>query len=369
MKCYIATYYKYDNYGTRLQNYALSKILKNQNIEPVTIYLEQPSKKIEVKKIIKKIILNLPIIMEKQKVLVNVIKKEEIFGEFNKKLNLMNFEPKQLRNINFSDSFCIAGSDQIWSPNHLKNNIQDMDLFFLKFAPKEKKFAYAPSFGVNEIPKELREVYRKNLSEFNGISVREEKGKKIILDLLNIDVPIVPDPVFLLTKEEWEELINSKNLFNVDKPYILTYFLSKPNEELMKEIKNVCETNNYNHINISGNHFNEFDIIPAPDGFVRLIDEASFVFTDSFHASAFSIIMDTNFAVMKRTDVNQFSRIETLLKKYKAENCYIDVNNREKVDLLIQKKYYIDREQLLIEREKGLEYINNIICKGKGEGN
>lgn len=367
MKCYIATYYKYDNYGTRLQNYALSKVLKNRNIEPITIYLKETSNKVNLKKILKKIILKLPVITETQKVLLNVEKKDKKFKEFNKKLNLKKFESSQLRNINFSYSFCIAGSDQIWSPNHLKNNKEDIDLFFLNFAPKEKRFAYAPSFGVNEIPNELQEIYIKNLNEFNEISIREEKGKEIILDLLNINVPIVPDPVFLLTKEEWQELINCNNLFDIDKPYILTYFLSRPDERLINEIKNVCQTNDYCHVNVSGNHFSELDIIPAPDEFIKLIDKALFVFTDSFHASAFSIIMNTNFSVVKRTDVDQFSRIETLLNKYKAEECYIDLNNREKVESLIHKSFCIDYERLLYEREKGLEYINRIISKGKGE--
>ena len=366
MKCYIGTYYKYDNYGTRLQNYALSEVLKNQNIIPITIYLDETSEKEKAKKMIKKILLSLPVISQKQKKLLNINKKEKKFKEFNKKLNLIPYKLSQLENIDFNESFCIAGSDQIWSPTHLINNLNDKHLFFLDFVSKEKRFAYAPSFGVDEIPKELHELYKKSLNDFNKISIREEKGKKIILDLINLDVPVVPDPVFLLTKEEWKKSINNIKTHN-KKPYILTYFLSKPNDKLMDEIKNVCNINDYNHINISGNHFNDFDIIPAPDEFVKLIDEALFVFTDSFHASAFSIIMETNFAVMKRTDVSQFSRIETLLKKYKAEKCYIDANNRKTVDLLIQDKYLIDREQLSFQRQIGLEFINQIICEVKGD--
>lgn len=365
MKCYIGTYYKYNNYGTRLQNFALSSVLKSNDIEPVTIYLKDSlSFKMILKKIAKQLYVYLPVFSEKKKILLNETKKNKIFNEFNKNLNLLQIKSNDLNNLEMTNSFCIAGSDQIWSPTHLKNNMQDINLFFFDFAPYEKRFAFAPSFGVDEIPKELRELYTKKLNGFKKLSVRENKGKEIILSLINKDVPIMPDPVFLLTKEEWKQSISYNNNFNIKKPYLLTYFLGVPNDDVIKEIKKVCEIYNYQHINISGNHYNEFDIIPNPIEFVGLIDEADFVITDSFHASAFSIIMETNFVVLKRTDVKQFSRIETLLKKYNAETCYMELKDISNLRNQILKTSHINREKLYLERERGLKFISEIIKEG-----
>ena len=94
MLCYIATYYQYDNYGTRLQNFALTEVLKELNITPITIYII--GDKIKLKQLIinklKNVMTYLPIVTYRQKAWKNEFKKKEVFCQFNELLILKKID-------------------------------------------------------------------------------------------------------------------------------------------------------------------------------------------------------------------------------------------------------------------------------------
>ncbi len=105
---------------------------------------------------------------------------------------------------------------------------------FLYYTNKPK-ISYAASFGVNKIPDEYENLYKKGLNSIEFISVRENDGANIVENLINKKVKVVLDPTLMVSKNEWIQLI-------VDKPkykekYILTYFLDKPTEEDRSYIK------------------------------------------------------------------------------------------------------------------------------------
>lgn len=358
MKCYIATYYQYDNYGTRLQNFALCYTIKRLGHEPITLSITNKKENI-----IKDIFSYLPKVTKKQRLWLNNRKKRKIFKDFNRNLNFKNITYNELYKIDFSNAIAIAGSDQVWSPNHLMKKKREKELYFLKFAPKNKRFAYAPSFGVSQLSEEIKDLYKENLKEFKSLSVREVAGQKIILDLIDETVPIIPDPVFLMSKNDWKTITSNVNKNRDEKEYILTYFLGEPNEKIKNRIEKYAKDNKYKIISIAGNSIKENDIIPAPDEFIELIENAKVVFTDSFHASAFSIIMTTPFFVFKREDVKQFSRIETLLKKYNCLDSIVDnieiFSNSS--DIILNRNTILIDEEIEKEREKGLNYLEDII--------
>ncbi len=363
MKCYIATYYKYDNYGTRLQNFALSQALKEYDLNPITLYLqEHKSFKQVALSNIRQVLTFLPIISLKQKIWLNEFKKLKAFNDFNKLLNFKEMEVNELDSLDFDDAIAIAGSDQIWSPNHLRNHPDDIKLFFLQFVPKNKRYAYAPSFGVSSIPNEFKKLYKANLMDFNEVSVREEAGKQILKDLIDEDVLIVPDPVFLLNKEEWRKKLEL-NKENDGEKYVLSYFLGMPDYELKNKIENYSKKNGYKIKNVAGNYYEKGDFVPSPDQFVELIDKAELIFTDSFHACAFSIIMGKPFFVFKRNDVKQFSRIETLLNKYDCLDCIMSKESFKEIDGRLQKIDFNKETELKTEQIIGLKFIEKIIDK------
>lgn len=117
----------------------------------------------------------------------------------------------------------IAGSDQLWNPTYLKGD----SAFMLSFAPGIPKMSIASSFAVSELPPEFIEKYRKHLSSFSAISVRENSGVRIIRETLslNVDSRVVLDPTLLLSADEWMDSLKITRAKSPER-YILMYLLS-----------------------------------------------------------------------------------------------------------------------------------------------
>lgn len=365
MKCFIVTYYKFNNYGTRLQNYALLKTLESLGVEVNTIYLnDKKSLKIKVKDLMKILVLHLPILTRNQKVRINEKNKKKEFDKFNRELNFKYMDTEELEQHDYSNTIIIAGSDQIWSPNHLNHFPSDRKLFFLNFVPRGKRFAYAPSFGVSEIPENLKEMYTNVFDDFNLISVREDQGKEILSSFTKQEITVVPDPVFLLSMNEWSQLLGFSKGEENNSKYVLVYFLGYPEDSTFENISKYAEKNKCKIINIAGNYFTKTGVNLSPNEFVKCIANATVVFTDSFHACVFSIIMNTPFFVYERNDVKQFSRIETLLSNFNCEDRKISNKSFDKVYRNISTSYATNTAKLEFERNRGRDFLSKLLERG-----
>ena len=129
----------------------------------------------------------------------------------------------------------VCGSDQVWNPNTA------CSAYFLQFAPEHKRIAFAPSFGIGELPESVKPVYQKWLSEIPQLSVREERGAEIIKELTGRDVPVLPDPTLCLPREEWEK-IERRPAF-AEGAYVLTYFLGNETNKYRNYIEAYARKN------------------------------------------------------------------------------------------------------------------------------
>lgn len=223
---------------------------------------------------------------------------------------------KQMPKLNQQYNIFICGSDQIWNPNYFKK------CNFLDFAAdSSRKIAYAPSVGTTQLSKKEKDRIKDYLNRFYRISVREESSKGLIGNLVDKPVQVVCDPVFLLSMDQWIQNMQLQ-LKNYDEKYILCYFLGD-NPEYKKAIVRIQEALKVNVKIIPTNTFGYnlgFETLKAvgPKEWISLLYGAEFVLTDSFHATAFSIIFNKSFSVLKRfEDTNvksQNSRIYNLLK-------------------------------------------------------
>lgn len=287
----------------------------------------------------------------------------EKFDEFTmKELNVREFTYNSLKKISKTNLFhgFIAGSDQIWSPK--KPFIKKE--YYLRFAPKNKRIAYAPSFGVDIIPKYNKGIMKKYINDFNSISVREEEGRKILKDLLEKDIPVVLDPTLLIDKEDWISTINSKLLINEE--YIFCYFLDEPSSIAVEYIKKYAKNNKVKIIYLM-NNFNWNEICEAkfyegdPLDFVRGIMGAKMVFTDSFHSVAFSLNLNVPFYVFKRNYGHKFdqsSRITSILRLVKEEKRFIMDNSRD-INMEVIKDYSKINNILITERNISLTWLKD----------
>ena len=149
------------------------------------------------------------------------------FLKFNKNIKFARFgidKSHIIKNINKKYDYFITGSDQVWNPNF--NRMSDID--FLVFATPEKRVAFSASFGISEIPEDMKDYYKERLLGIKYLSVREDTGKDIIENLTGReDVQVLVDPTMLLTSEEWDKVAKKPEQLKDNKKYILNYFLGE----------------------------------------------------------------------------------------------------------------------------------------------
>lgn len=230
---------------------------------------------------------------------------------------------KQLKKMAKSEEYMafFSGSDQIWSGTWFLTN----RIWFLRFCPKYKRVAWMPSFGSDSIAEYNRDIYRRYISEYQFLSVREPEGQKIINELTGNEVPVLPDPVYLLSADEWR-MISSKITF--ESKYILMFFISEPNPCAVVYAQKKATEHHAQIIWLSYNHnLDGIFVDGGPREFISYIDKAELVLTDSFHASLFSIILSTPFYIYQRMDNNgrkQIGRVHNLLEKFHMKNRLIE---------------------------------------------
>ncbi len=213
----------------------------------------------------------------------------------------------------------IVGSDQVWTPMSLPNKFYNL-LFVDDRIPK---IAYASSFGVSSIPRFQQKATGEFLNRFSSIGVREQQGKVIVDTLSNKVSKVVVDPTLLLSLEEWEMEISDARPSEME-PYIFCYFLGD-NQETRRAVNMLKKKTGYKIITIR--HMDEYveedesfgDEAPYfvdPNDFVKYISNATYVCTDSFHCTIFSIIFRRQFMTFYRfantSKTSRNSRIDSL---------------------------------------------------------
>ena len=228
-----------NNYGNRLQNYAVQLALKNLKNNAVTIKNDAFSntKKLYLLRILKN--------RNNKGTYSDYINRASNFAQFNKNIKFSDKKVSAYSKLKNYD-YVVTGSDQVWNPTF--GRLRDVDL--LTIVPGNKRIAFSASFGVNDIPDKLKPEVAKELSKFKAISVREDRGKEIVEELTGRkDVEVLVDPTMLLTAEEWDKVSKKPKMLKTDK-YILNYFLGDLSDERRKEIDKVAKENNCEVINI-----------------------------------------------------------------------------------------------------------------------
>lgn len=185
----------------------------------------------------------------------------------------------------------VAGSDQIWNLELLENDIT----YLLDFDGDYKRVSYAASFKISDIDDFAMQAYKKYLSRFDNISVRENNLKEFLSGHLNINSDCVLDPTFLLNEEDWSSLVKKDRLINNN--YLLIYHVNQP-VELINMAFEYAKLNNLEVVSLNTLDVREkyVDYSNASiEEFLNLIKYANTIFTTSFHGMAFSINFHKNF--------------------------------------------------------------------------
>lgn len=358
-----------DNYGAILQAYALSNKLKSFDYIPLIIrYMvsgEYEKGKAPLSKRIKSTLFNRNISLYAKKTLVmnRLLKRSTnaLFLKFAE--NHLQFYNEEY--MGFSalkqgppdlDAF-ITGSDQVWNPV-IHNNVNDPG-YFLDFVPANKRrIAYAPSMGVDRLPKACNVDLKSYLDKFYALSIREQSGADIIKSICNMDVRVVLDPTMLLTCSEWEEVCKPTDFLPDE--YILCYKFGK--SKIMDTlIKRLSDHYHLPVVAVPASPETRFkaDYRIGPGEFLSAIKNARVICNDSFHASVFSIIYNKPFLTFPRhaqsTEFSMNSRMSGLLKTFELESQYITSEQQFGFDKISNLSF--DRANAILQKKR-LESID-----------
>ena len=360
----IITFQNAHNYGAQLQAYALKQFLESNghdaefinyiNKEIEKNYLKWPRNNIKVRGLIsaKNWIKN------EIKIIYGLCDYRTKWNRFNDFISNYITDSNKVYSkdsINVDKYDCIiCGSDQIWN-SYLTDGFDDV--YFANFNSRVLKISYAASSGRTNFSETEKMQFIDLINNFDYISVREASLASIIKNETKKDVHVVLDPTLLINSKEYDRFVEKVPYEN----YLLQYTLID-DTKLDEIVDTIAKRNNLKIIELryskSLNRKNRIQIASAGvKEFLSLINGASFVVTNSFHGTVFSILFKKKFYTINIKSVN--SRIENLLNICELnDRCISDIKD-------IKLNYDINYENALnkldIEKEKSQIFLLNAL--------
>lgn len=361
MKIGIITMHKVLNFGSALQAYALQKILNNYGYDNEIIDYDFPPHKSFFERFMYTLRfwfyqLRTGTLHKRAK-----IRYFAAFYKQNFRLSQKRYNQQTITGANDIYDAFITGSDQVWNPTWTK----DDTTFLLSFAAENKpRCSYASSFAVDHISDSYRCIYKRYLSRYQRISVREKSGVNIVKNLIKKNPDVVLDPTLLLTNEDYKELSKQSRL-HIEGSYILVYMLGymyDPFPEVNHIVRLVHERLGGKVVYMNTGKYTVYrkDCICVehlgPCEFVSLIENASFVITSSFHGTAFASIFNKPLLSTVKSLTDTDGRMPSLLKQIGGEQSIIEYNATN-VDLTDINRYRCSLEDLEKQRKKSIAIL------------
>lgn len=363
-----------DNYGSVLQTFATQYLLTSMRYDVSIIhykpeYVSLPLYKRVITSIRengfkKTLSISVKIVHTNISNRHHIIRQKHIFSEFRSKYIQFtdNTYNERILETNPPESdIYIAGSDNIWGVNSEGKVSQTKKPYFLTFVPQNKlKLSYATSMGIPKIHPTQKDEFRKYLENIDYISVRGESTAKFLHELTGRNIANTLDPTLLLTKEEWAEKFNLTS--QKDKPYILVYVIYKfpRKSEIYKFSKILAKIIGMN-IKYIGYHYRhglpQYNDVEVED-FLKLFMNASYVITNSFHGTLFSIIFRKTFYTF--TPWGYPTRITDMLSSISLQDRYIQTSD-EALSLPQEIDYSIPEQKLNELRDYSLIWLKNAL--------
>lgn len=314
MKLGIITFHQALNYGAILQTYALQHFLTEHFPEAEVQVVDYRCPKLSGVYTLK----GQPGLSPFKKVIKtgHFFLKKAQFNRFIRSyitVSPKTYRPETVAEANDAFDIFLAGSDQIWNPT-----LTDGDTnYLLEFAGEEKRYSYAASIGLAELPQDKKACYRGLLGTFQGLSVREKTAKSILEDLdPGWNVSVHPDPVLLLEQVHWDKVCQKAKHHTKDYVFV---FAVEYSEKLIRDAAEFAEKKGLDAIYI-GPHREK---VPAPvrylpivslPGLLSFFRDARYVMVNSFHGTVFSLVFHKDFYVSLNHRDGRNSRIENLLE-------------------------------------------------------
>lgn len=369
MKLGLLSFHNAANYGAAFQAFALQKALVDRGVDceyinyqndhrrssySMSHHFLKSLKRGDIKGAIK-YMLGSPFMMLR-KIRFNTFYKKNL-----KCTSKIYRNPSDMAELNCNYSKFIVGSDQVWNWDHNGGD----DTYLLSFVDDDtKKISYSSSFGVAKIPESLKNVYQEYLSRIVDLSVRERFGVDLVRSLTGREAVLVLDPVFLLSKEQWEKVADPKK---ISESYIFSYTNRPKQLESFLKVSS-CEIANRYLYKLSRNlGITDFlhskvrvRYTMSPSVFLSSIRDAELIVSASFHCVALSIILNKPFVAILTGDKGKDERLLSILSLLGLENrIFNERMTNEQVNALID---YSSVNKIIEELKfSSLQFLMNAI--------
>lgn len=362
MKVAVITLHAVQNYGSVLQALATQELLKQCGFEVEIInYIREDvryEKLLQTRSggsFLKKVVLY-PTIKRYKTVFKSFCSEylnltEDIYTTEN------DFEQHPLQ----ADVFC-TGSDQVWNS---KWNKGILPCLYLGFVPSDKfKFSFSASFGQERLDESEVEQTRKYIEQYNYISVRESSAVKILSEQYGVKNAVqVLDPTLTMDAEFWRKYEGKRRvageyilIYNLNRSVQFDRYAKKLSKKTSIPIIRLCTR--YDQFYRAGKSI----LIPEISDFISLIDNAKYVLTDSFHATAFSMNMNTEPICIYPTEFG--GRLESFLQLIDSQQRHVkDYNDFDVIERHVD--FPKVNSILEIERKKTRNFLDMVLQSAK----
>ena len=309
----------------------------------------------------------------KNRKIYKTIGRKRKFDDFRKKFLTLTdntyTSAEELRATPPQADLYIAGSDQIWNPY-----LYD-PYYFLEFVQdSRRKIAYAPSFGVMEIPHRCQQRLRKAIAPFRYVSVREKRGAEIVRELTGKQVMVAVDPTLLVSMAHWQTLAKP---IDSEQKYLFCYFLSE-NARYLETAEKIAREK---HLTIRmlpmvAADFKKPGTVKEPVGpreWLGLVENADYVLTDSFHCTLFSIRFHKQFNVLQRFKEGdkrgQNSRIHTLLQTANMQNRLVVPGEDATTEIISDGCFQTADARMAAQAADSRQWLEQALQSCEGAGN
>jgi len=248
--------------------------------------------------------------------------------------------------------YYVFGSDQVWNTMYVGAD----PLFYGGFCEPRRRLSIAASFGYTVDNNRYAPKMASLLRDMRLITVRENTAREYVKALCGRESEVLLDPTLLIEEREWEA-VEEPPSFALPARYVFTYFLGQVSPERRAHLEAFAAERGCELISMNDKRFEELYAL-GPAQFVYLIHHATYVLTDSFHGTAFSVIFRKNVSVLKKAGSEDYmlDRLVTLLGTLKLSACLTDDTSLtgETVD------YTAAEEVLSEERDKARRVFETV---------
>ena len=263
---------------------------------------------------------------------------------------------QELTKLNDNFNTFIVGSDQVWNWGYNLKYLYFLD--FVKNSKKKISCAASMIFEKFNHGEDVKTTIEYHLKRFDAISVREWDNVSVCKNEFDVDATCILDPVFLIDKSIYNNLIQNSKL-KLNKKFIAVYLFEYGND-IAKFVNKIATDNNYDIVIMNRGE--------SIEDWLYYIKNAELIITDSYHGTCFSLIFEKQFISFCNSRGN--SRFHSLFSILNIKNrLFSNLSNIEDIFAAINTEVDYNSVNNLLDKEasKSLKWLSDALITEKNK--